>query len=542
MGQRLAFWGVLLLAAGLRLYQLGGQSFWLDEVYQVVDASMSLDAILGGYLELDPSRTAKSPLSLVLHHFLLKVGDGEFLLRLPSVLFSTVEVAVVFFLARALLGFPTAALAALLLAVSPLHIWYAQETRYYALWTLLITCSFSFLVVAWRGGEDGWSGRLGAWAGYVTSMAASVGAFVATALVLPWHWLSAALLSRHEKTPRSFSRQFVWIQAIFLTAALPALFAVATRSGGTWGTPRDTDLMALPYTFFTFVAGFSVGPTVAELHFFPGMDEILLGHPEVLLLLALFAPLAALGVWGLRKHTPAREILLPWAFGLPGGVYAITIVMSTTYNVRYALPALTAFTIVLAVGIVQIAAPRIRRGAVAAAVLCMAWALSNYYFDSRYHREDVRAAVAQVRADGSPIPVAVTGQIHPVVAYYGEGELDVLWLRNCRFDVSGMVEVGHHVPGEKQFARDTLPRRAVEEMPGLWLMSGRDWRRRGLECLEWLEVTHRVVERRGFTGVELMRLVRLEEGTDADGPVDTEGRTSSPPPEARYSGSAGARR
>lgn len=502
--QQLAFWGILLLGCLLRLYKLGEQSLWIDEVFQIIDASRPVETFIEPFLNLNLGATQKSPLSFALHHGWLQIGGGEFFLRLPSVLFSVLEVGVLFHLARALLGWRTGALAAFLLALSPLHIWYAQELRYYSLWTLLTTCAFLALVMAWK------RGRLRAWIAYVGSTILSGMAFVVGVLILPLHWLSGALLWRAPHTSRTFRLRFAGLQGLaFLAIAAPMATRALRQGVESVGTPRGPELMALPYTFYTFVAGYSAGPSLRELHLSPGAREILLGHPEVLLFLAVFAPLIVMGAWRLVRYTPAREFLLPWAFGLPVLVFGIALLLGLTFNVRYALPALTAFTVVLAVGIQAIASVRWRAAAVAVVLLCLSFSLAHHYFDPEYHKADVRSAVEHVRtADPDEPVVAVTGQVMVAVGHYGRGELRPIELRSCQPEVSDTVTIARWVSRSKVYRSEPAPKAAFEDMPHLWLLSGRDWRQRAGECLDWLERTHRIAERQEFPGIELYRLVR----------------------------------
>jgi uncharacterized membrane protein len=76
-------------------------------------------------------------------------GDGEISIRLPSVIFGVASVPLVAMLARRIFGGRAALLAALLLALSPPHLWASQAARPYALTAFLALAaeaSFSRLV------------------------------------------------------------------------------------------------------------------------------------------------------------------------------------------------------------------------------------------------------------------------------------------------------------------------------------------------------------------------------------------------------------
>src|SRR5213078_3841336 len=73
-------------------------------------------------------------------------GDAEGMLRLPSAIFGTAAVGMLFLLSRRLFGATAGLVAAGLLALSPFHIAYSQEARAYALFVLLSIASCDLFV------------------------------------------------------------------------------------------------------------------------------------------------------------------------------------------------------------------------------------------------------------------------------------------------------------------------------------------------------------------------------------------------------------
>ena len=124
---------ILLLAASLRIYHLGRRSLWLDEA---LAANISR-----GTLSETLTLTRGFHSAPILHPLILfateKISSGPFAVRFPAFIASLLAVALV-------LGFVfilsvdrrTAALAALMLAVSAPQIRYAQEVREYSLGVL----------------------------------------------------------------------------------------------------------------------------------------------------------------------------------------------------------------------------------------------------------------------------------------------------------------------------------------------------------------------------------------------------------------------
>lgn len=127
---------LLLLAALLRFYRIGYQSYWNDEGTSVALASRSLGLILQG-----ASQDIHPPLYYVLLHGWMQLfGRGEVAVRALSALLGAMCVGATYTLARRVWGDRTALLAALLAAVSPLQVYYAQEARMYML-AAALACS-----------------------------------------------------------------------------------------------------------------------------------------------------------------------------------------------------------------------------------------------------------------------------------------------------------------------------------------------------------------------------------------------------------------
>jgi len=128
---------VLLLAAWLRFYRIEYQSYWNDEGNSRVLAGKSVGNILA---------SAAADIHPPGYYLALKVwrglvGESEFGLRSFSALAGLVLVALLYRLGREYFDAPAAVAAALLGAVNPFLIYYAQEARMYALLATLSAAS-----------------------------------------------------------------------------------------------------------------------------------------------------------------------------------------------------------------------------------------------------------------------------------------------------------------------------------------------------------------------------------------------------------------
>ena len=137
--------GVTLLGAALRLYQLGEWSLWVDEGHTYRDLMTSDQTF-------QDSLVTKYPLAYLLMRGFAQIAPslGEGWLRLPFAFFGILSVPTLALIGRPLVGRAAALIAALLLAVSPWHIYWSQNCRAYALvlFLALLACG-----AYWRGLE-----------------------------------------------------------------------------------------------------------------------------------------------------------------------------------------------------------------------------------------------------------------------------------------------------------------------------------------------------------------------------------------------------
>jgi len=128
---------IIIAGAILRLISLD-QSFWLDEAVQVwAGQNFSLTRLITQYMPGD----FNPPLYHLISHFWISIfGQGEVVNRLPSLLFGLGSILLIYRVARKIApkNEKFALLSALLLATSPLHIYYSQENRMYMLASLAV--------------------------------------------------------------------------------------------------------------------------------------------------------------------------------------------------------------------------------------------------------------------------------------------------------------------------------------------------------------------------------------------------------------------
>jgi hypothetical protein len=137
---RLLLTAVVFIGLLLRLYQLGTDSFWIDEVG--VAQAISNPSLIEMLREAH-NHVMAMPLDYVLDWIFARFGSSEGFLRLPAVLWGVLTLVVCYVFFKRLTNQTTALLATLLLALSPFHIQYSQELRFYA------ALAFFYWLVTW---------------------------------------------------------------------------------------------------------------------------------------------------------------------------------------------------------------------------------------------------------------------------------------------------------------------------------------------------------------------------------------------------------
>jgi Dolichyl-phosphate-mannose-protein mannosyltransferase len=122
---------ITLLCAALSIYHLGAASLWSDEIFSRYYA----DLFGMHYLVTDGLLKETNPPTyyLLLHGWIALWGASEAALRSLSVVACILCVPVTYLLGRELAGKSLGLLGALLLALCPTSLYFAQETRVYAL-------------------------------------------------------------------------------------------------------------------------------------------------------------------------------------------------------------------------------------------------------------------------------------------------------------------------------------------------------------------------------------------------------------------------
>lgn len=190
---------IVASAVGIRLYRLGVPDMWVDEFGQAVAASRPLRQLL----QLVQKHHGATPVDYLVTSLMVRISREAGFLRLTAVLWGALSVYWIYRVTAYTASRKAAVVAALLLAVSPLHIRYSQELRFYSLFVLLCLVSTEALWQAWR--RHTWR----AWLIYGLLMLLTLYSHYYGLLILAFHavWVLAKQLEAsslaQESTPRS---------------------------------------------------------------------------------------------------------------------------------------------------------------------------------------------------------------------------------------------------------------------------------------------------------------------------------------------------
>ncbi len=135
--KRLCLVCILATGAGLRFYQLGRDSLWLDEAGVAYAARAES---LGDMLSVVRSHVLAMPLDYLIVWLVGRFSQTELALRIPAALWGCLTLYLAYRFFRRFTSRSPAILGLLFLTLSPLHIQYSQEVRFYAslvFWYLL---------------------------------------------------------------------------------------------------------------------------------------------------------------------------------------------------------------------------------------------------------------------------------------------------------------------------------------------------------------------------------------------------------------------
>jgi len=466
--------GILLAALALRLIGLGDHDLWFDEALEVERDRFAWPRILLFTGGPDP------PLFRLLMSPVARATSSEVWLRMPSVLLSTATVGLVWCWLVRLGDRRLALLAAALLAVAPVQVYYAQEVSQYALASFVAVALLLATQIAFdRGTARDWVILCGAAVIAVTSYYGLVFLAGAVDLVLLWN----AWRSPRRSRARRGALVFTVVLALVLGLVWWALLAEQTRR-------FRSDALYAPLAEHSIGALLALLASKLETDFvrFFWMPWSNLA-PRALTFLP--AALAVLGIVALaRRGARWRVPLLICAAATiaMGGAYALG---RYPFGLRYAFFLSPFLFVFVAQGVLSLARwPAVAVAAAALAIFTQVAFLPNlrvvpnpWVAPPYENLGRVLSWVEKRRSAGEPIYL-----------YYGARPA----FRIYRARTRAPVVWGTMLRGRSAAEKAASVRRAMAEKPRFFLVVSHPWRDERQEIVEGLtggaRPSHRIVD------------------------------------------------
>lgn len=392
-------WLVIFFASILRLISLN-QSLWLDEAVQVwASRDFSIRNLLFGYMKGD----CNPPLFHLILHFWIKIfGGSEIAVRMPSVLLG---IASVFLLYK----ISTSQVSALLLATSPIHIYYSQEARMYSL------ACFTVLLMIWRfliwQKEKGFQNSL------ILAISLVLMGFshYLTLLILPVIWLV---------TKRKDWRQLIFIHLplIFFYFLYLPIFSAQLRTG--------TAVKATFPVWGKTVGSFSFkAAALLPVKFIIGRISM-----ENKIIYGLISGVLVLVFWGMAIKSAEYKVqsakLIFLTLFLPpilGFLISFWLPVFSYFRFLFVLPF---FYLLIGLGAEKIKKKNLRKAVVVFLIGVNLACSFIYLFNPKFHREDWKGMVRWLHQQ-EKASVLILPQVSKPFEYYDRGERNLLfWPRD----------------------------------------------------------------------------------------------------------------
>jgi mannosyltransferase len=386
---------ITFAALCLRVLMLNSQSLWMDEaeVYSQI-IGHNLQSI---YVRVFNHGGHVGPLFYILNHlFCLVFGYSEWAFRMPSVIYGTISVVLVYKITEILINQKTAMLSSFLMALSPLHIWYSQEARMYSLWIMFVLCiTFIFIKILKEN-------KLWLWIIFTILSSLSIWTFLNSVFIffaLGFYLL--IYIKRYRTCFFFYLISMVIVFVSYLPGILPLLAKGSNIAATTIGSSRKTTVFDISYSFLVFNVGTSFGPpllTIRDLVTHYGAAKAvrqILSQYGILIIpsMLLYGSIFSYSIYKamVKIKSPNNTLILVLLFVPMFFVFGITLLSSQMpFNVRYILCSLPFYLILLSIALNGLSEKK-RRVLLICMIFFFSYSLFNHYFNSDYSKIDLRS-------------------------------------------------------------------------------------------------------------------------------------------------------
>ena len=388
---------IISTALFLRFFMLGSQSLWMDEA--AVYTKTNVDSVKTVYSKVFSHGGHIGPLFHILNYlFCFLFGYSEWAIRMPSAIYGTISVILVYKIAESLKNKNVALFSATLMAISPIHIWYSQEARMYSLWIMLILfTTFLFIKILQEK-------KLWLWILFTIFASLSIWTFLNSIFV--FFALGLYLLIYFKKYKRELCFYFISMSIVlvsYLPGIVPLLAKGPSSAMTTIGSARKTTIFDFIYAFFVFNVGTTFGPSLLtirellkQLGATTAVSRILSQYgiliiPSMLLYGCMF--LYSIYKAIIKRKSENNSFILIILFIPLILIFGITLFSNLLpFNVRYILCTLPFYLILLSAGLNEVQTKK-KWILFACMIFFSGFSLFNHYFKSEYSKVDFRYVV-----------------------------------------------------------------------------------------------------------------------------------------------------
>ncbi len=429
-GRALILGALILIGFVVRVWQLGGQSLWLDEALSVIFSRPSLREVISILVTDD----LHPPLYYVaLHLWIRAAGSTEFAARFVSLIFGLPAIPATYVLGSALFrenrssgywsdrGRQIGLVAALLVTVSPFLVYYSQEARMYS---ALATFGLLSSLALWKLLDE--PGRRW-WVAYVIFTAAVIYTQYFGALVIIFQAIYLLGIGVRERRKAVIAFSALAAAAVLYVPWIPGAMRQIQR------------LITIPdfwkgdfpvsYLLTHVFAAFALGQFVAMKQFAgvaAGAGILVVGGLTVL-------------TWRAMRRGGGEIYVLTYLI-VPMVLLYIVVARNPKFAERYLIMIAPPFYLVIALSFVTVARwlgtvklPSLRRSgqillagfgvALVGASILQIWQI---YYGPTYRKDDNRGAIAYIESHAQSGDVVVLMMnTYQSYQYYGRG--DVPW-------------------------------------------------------------------------------------------------------------------
>jgi uncharacterized membrane protein len=383
--QLITIWAVLLAGFLLRIYSLGNESLWLDEGYSIRFADLNL-------LQIFTNRENNPPLYfIILHWWTGFFGDSEFSVRMPSFIFGFLSIFMIYKVGNVIFHKKNIGiLSSFLLAISAFHIAFSQEARTFSLCAFLALLSIWFFLKLLKKKSPV------ILTGYILSSVLLMYSHIYGLFIIFSHnvfFISMLLLSKEPF--KINTKLWILIQGVLILLFCPWIPIFIDQiyfvKSGFWIEAPDINI--IKSTFLSYSQGSKI---LMYMYIFLSIFSIISYETDIgeFKPVNLFKSIESYQ-WKISLSNTAMIYFLYLWLLIPIVLpIIISRLSSPIYHIKYTIPALPAFYLLVSKGITNI-----RNKYIKTAVICFTIAFSAqaiWWYHTTIHKEQWRDAVGYI--------------------------------------------------------------------------------------------------------------------------------------------------